>query len=114
MYCWDSLWSLPPSLTRTVAQGVEAPGSECEWVSCGVFHHAGSSLRFTERIRRLASYWWWTLRVMRGDDVPAQGRLRAPWRAPEQLHDRATGPGPMENAWAELDAETRDPELDWV
>ena len=23
MFCWDALWSVPPSLTRVVSQGVE-------------------------------------------------------------------------------------------
>src|SRR5687768_2514599 len=37
MYCWDRLWSLPPSLTRAVAQGVDGPDPACDWVPCGVF-----------------------------------------------------------------------------
>ena len=114
MYCWDSLWSLPPSLTRAVSQGVDTSGSEIEWVPCGVFHHGGSSLRLTERIGRLARYWWWSLLTVRRGRLVAQGRLRAPWQAREEPRQGATAPGPVEDAWAEIDAQTQDPELEWI
>jgi hypothetical protein len=109
MFCWDTLWSVPPSLTRVVSQGVEPAGSTCGWVTCGVFHHGGSSLPPLARARRLASYWWHSLRASR----TPQDRARPPW-TPGAQPDPAVAPGPIEQAWAELDARTLDPELDWV
>ena len=109
MFCWDALWSVPPSLTRVVSQGVEPADSTCDWVPCGVFHDGGSSLSPVARARRLASYWWHSLR---GRRTP-HDRVRAPWRAREQ-GSPTVAPGPVEEAWAELDARILDPGLDWV
>ena len=117
MFCWDRLWALPPSLTRAVAQGLDPPDSDCDWVPCGVLHHGGSPLPFTARVRRLAAYWWWTLPFTRRGGVPRQGWLRAPWLLPEQARRcgcPSPAPGPMEEAWAEMDEPAQDPELDWI
>lgn len=117
MYCWDGLWSLPQSLTRIVVQGLEAPASTREWVPCGVFHHGGSPAWCAERVRRLAVYWWHAIRLVRRRDLPVEGWLRAPWLSPRQSMsvDRAMlAPGPMEDAWIELDAQVRNAELNWV
>jgi hypothetical protein len=117
MYCWDRLWSLPPSLTRAVAQGIDPPDSDCEWVPCGVFHHGGSLVPLTERVRRLAVYWWWTLPFMHRGSLSGQGWLRAPWVSQEQAHRcdcPVPAPGPIEEAWTEIDGQMQDPELDWI
>jgi hypothetical protein len=115
MFCWDSLWSLPPSLTRVVAQGVETPDSTCDWVPCGVFHHGGSSLSLPARIGRLSRYWWYVLVAIRGGGLPGHGSPRAPWRpADPPCPPAPTSQGPMEAAWAELDAQLHDPDLDWI
>jgi hypothetical protein len=114
MYCWDSLWSLPPSRTRAVAQGVDGPDPECEWVPCGVFHHGGSSLPLGERVRRIAAYWWWMLPSMLRTSSPRQGWLRPPWALPSPSCSEWPAPGPVEEAWAELDARGQDPDLDWI
>jgi len=103
MYCWDTLWSVPSSLTRAVAQGVDPPDSTCDWVPCGVFHHGGSSLSLHARVGRLALYWWRALRW-----------LPPPWHAREKPHCDRPSPGPMDEAWAELDAQAHDPDLDWI
>ena len=113
MYCWDSLWSLPPSLTRAVAQGVDGPDPACDRVPCGIFHHAGSHLSTRARVARIARYWWHALRVIPRRDIPAQGRLRAPWHADDPPRCPTPRPGDMEQAWAELDACAHDPDLDW-
>lgn len=113
MFCWDTLWSLPPSRTRAVAQGVEGPDPACDWVPCGVVHHGGSPLSLAERVRRIAAYWWWTLPFMRRRSCPAQGWLRPPWVFPPPSRSEPPAMGPMDEAWAELDARTQDPDLDW-
>jgi len=109
MFCWDALWSVPASITRVVSQGVEPAGSTCDCVTCGVFHHGGSSHSTARRARRLASYWWHLLRASR----TAQDRVRPPWM-PGAQPSPTVAPGPVEQAWAELDARVLDPELDWV
>ena len=100
MYCWDALWSLPPSLTRGVEQGLDTSDSQYDWVPCGVIHHGGAPLSFTERLRRIAIHWWYV------------GRRRPPWRPAEDTPTNTFAPGAMEEAWAELDSP--DPDLEWV
>jgi hypothetical protein len=113
MYCWDQVWSVPPSLTRTVAQGIDPANSTCEWVPCGFVHHGGSALPLAERIRRIGAYWWWTLPLVRHGRQLTPSRLRAPWVLPP-LQMSEPAPGPIEQAWAELDTQKQDPELEWL
>ena len=111
MYCWDSLWALPPSLTRMVAQGVEAPDSTCEWVLCGVFHAGGSALSFAERVRRIALYWWATLPLVWRWELRPRGWLRPPWRPPEEPRP-SESPTPVIGLLDEAPAQN--PDLDWI
>ena len=118
-YCWDRIWSLPPSMTRCVGQGVEPAESSCEWVPCGVFHHGGAQLRLLRRIQRIGGFWWLALsprsalwRRTAGDRLVP----RPPWvaLATEVAFDLTRAKRPTEDAFAELEAGCRNSELSWT
>jgi hypothetical protein len=117
-YCWDRLWSLPPSMTRCVGQGVEPGNSRFEGVPCGLFHHGGSALPPLKRLQRIIAFWYSALRPgsalwsRRGDYPPGP---RPPWLplTPQVPFDLARAFGPLEAAFAELDAQRYDSDLNW-
>jgi hypothetical protein len=117
-YCWDRLWSLPPSMTRCVGQGVEPENSSFDWVPCGLSITAARALPHLRRLQRIVAFWYSARRPgsavsrRRGDYAPGP---RRPWLRPAQevRFDLARARGPMEAAFAELDAERYDPELNW-
>jgi hypothetical protein len=108
VFCWDSLWELPPSMTRMVVQGVERIDSTCEWVPCGIFHHGGSVLSLRQRVMTIARYWLLTLAPGSSIWRPPCPKLAppfAPWQrmAADPLWDEGKAVGALERAWAELD-----------
>jgi len=123
MYCWDRLWNLPPALTRCCSQGIDPAVSACGWVPCGIFHDGGSPMVLAERIRRILAFWHSALR-------PSSPTWRRSVQDPQSLRPpyvsrqcvglpldvelaRANVLGPMEEAFAELDARIHSADLTW-
>lgn len=112
MYCWDSLWNVPPALTRCCSQGIQQPAAATAFVVCGLLHDGGTGLPLRVRLGRIVRFWSATLAPRsplwrrRASDPQAP---RPPWvplppgPVSETLAFSRQRPGPLESAFTELD-----------